>query len=85
LISPDLFHRAQLVEAKKTHLWGSRNPQFKTGWPVEQLDYDEYGRRRTMLPLLPYNIHGFVDLVKFKQPDESFVHPETVKEAETVL
>ncbi|KAF9554964.1 hypothetical protein CPC08DRAFT_712439 [Agrocybe pediades] len=84
LIPPHLFIRAHLIESKRAHVWGSPKPAPDVCWPSEEQDYDHHGRRNTMLPLLPYRLHGFVDLIHADKPNGLNVHPETIKEAEEV-
>ncbi|KAF8884045.1 hypothetical protein CPB84DRAFT_175216 [Gymnopilus junonius] len=62
LIPPELFARVELVEARKTHLWGEDGVTMVKRWPLEPDDYDASGRRKTLLPLLGRGVHGFVDL-----------------------
>ncbi|KDR67701.1 hypothetical protein GALMADRAFT_257980 [Galerina marginata CBS 339.88] len=80
LIPPHLFLRAQKVEATKSLLWGEAEAVPQRAWPEEPDDIDEHGRRKTMLPILKKNLHGFVDWYGGEGGNGS-VHPETVKEA----
>lgn len=81
IIHPNLFSRVQLVEAKKKHEWGLNPSSAQKSWSVEPDDLDEYGERKTYLPLPPRNLPGFVDFYDENDLENRLVHPETIHEA----
>ncbi|KAF8966271.1 hypothetical protein BDZ97DRAFT_1917660 [Flammula alnicola] len=80
-----LFAQVDMVQAKKTLLWGDPQPISQVPYILQPEDAYRHGERRTLLQTLGRDLHGFADFAKMQDKESTMVDSQTMEEAKAVL